>query len=252
MWCSEGSVLQFMRCFTKKLCDWNFVTKIIFSVKRLRAFLCDEVFFSQKKSFLVKTVFGEKSFFERLCDFVCEEVAWFFVWGGCVIFLTQSLRCMIHFSGGCVIFFSGDFLGVIFFCEELAWFFVDRLHGFFGGQVAWFHFLRGCMILCVERLCDFFHSLTQVPWFIFLEVVWFFLRRDCVIFLLRDSYFFFLCVKRLRDFCMKRLHDFSVKKVLLVKQKSFLIKTSYCWKKFFLLVLSLLSLLSLLLLLSLQ
>ena len=35
---------------------------MIFCVKRLRDFLCEEVFLVRIKSFLVKTVFGETSF----------------------------------------------------------------------------------------------------------------------------------------------------------------------------------------------
>jgi hypothetical protein len=118
---------------------------------------------------------------ERLGNFFWE-VVWFYVWRGSMIFVCEEVvwffslshsGCMIYFSGGCLIFFSGKIAW--FFCGEVAWF-------LFVGQVAWFHLLRGCVSLCVERLCDFSHSLTQVECFIFLEGVWFFLRRGCVIF----------------------------------------------------------------------
>ena len=78
------------------------------------------------------------------------------------------------------------------------------MHDFVCGEVAWF--------LCVERLWDFFHSVTQAAWFIFSGVfLIYFLRRDCVIFwsdffcgelawfhLLRGCVI--LCVERLCDF----------------------------------------------------
>ena len=84
------------------------------------------------------------------------------------------------------------------------WYFFEGVCDFVCGEVAWF--------LCVERLWDFFHSVTQAAWFIFSGVcLIYFLRRDCVIFwsdffcgelawfhLLRGCVI--LCVERLCDF----------------------------------------------------
>ena len=117
------------------------------------------------------------------------------VWRGCVIVLTQSFRCMINFSGGCVVFIFAerlrDFSAVIFLWKGCMIFLWRGCMFFFGGQVAWFQLLRGCMILCVDRLCDFFSLTHSGSMIVFSEVVWFFLRRDCLIFV----------VERLREFC---------------------------------------------------
>ena len=56
--------------------------------------------------------------FLRGCVILCvKRLRDLCVWRGCVIFLTQSLRCMINFSGGCIIFI---------FVERLRDFFVKR------------------------------------------------------------------------------------------------------------------------------
>ena len=160
---------------------------------------------------------------DRLRDIICLEVAWFCVWRGFVIFLTHSLRFhdlffwrLCNFFCREVAWFFVERLHELCVCEEVAWFFcVKRLPdfwwkigfftekkrflvktSFFGHychycQVVWFFLERFCdfvcgevaWFLCVEKLCDFSHSVTQVVWLIFPEVAWFFLQRDCVIFL---------------------------------------------------------------------
>ena len=51
---------------------------------------------------------------------------------------------------------------MIFLCvESLGAFFVERLHDFFWWRGCVIFLLGGCMILCVERLWDFSHSLTH-------------------------------------------------------------------------------------------
>ena len=88
------------------------------------------------------------------------------------------------------------FSGQRCFCaNRLRDFFTHSLIPSFVLEVAWF--------FCVERLCDFCHSLTQVYFcgvqsfcIIFLEVAWFF------------------CVVRLRDFCVERLREFLWGKVV--------------------------------------
>ena len=94
-----------------------------------------------------------------------------------------------------------------------------------------FLLLRGCMILCVERLHDFCvcrgcvnfltHSLRLCDLFSGSCVI-FSLRSGCVICLLRDCVIY--CVKRLHDFCVKRLRDFYAKRVFFVGKKKFLVK----------------------------
>ena len=117
--------------------------------------------------------------FLRGCVILCVEMLHdFCVWRGCVIFLTQSLRLHdLFFWRLPDLFFAGrlgDFFWVIFLWRACMIFLWRGCIIFFCGEVLWFHLLRGCVILCVERLCDLSHSLTQVAWFIFLEVVWFF------------------------------------------------------------------------------
>ena len=180
------------------------------------------------------------------------KVAWFCVWRGCVIFLTHSLTQVALFSGGCLIFLRRGC--IIFLWRGCVLFFVESYH-FFCGEVAWFFWWTGCVIfvverfcdhvcgevawfLCVERLCDFSHSLTHSSFMIFfLEVTEFFLRRGCMIFSWEIMWFFvwrgsvIFCAKRLRDFFyVKKLHDFLGEEIFR-KKKKILFKTVFWWKK---------------------
>ena len=94
------------------------------------------------------------------------------------------------------------------------------------------------VFVCVERLRDFSHSLTQVAWFIFfLEVAWFVLWRSCVIFVLRDYVIF--CVKQLLNFLCKEVAWFLCEDVFFFCKKKvsgenhFFNETNCCffWKK---------------------
>ena len=94
------------------------------------------------------------------------------------------------------------------------------------------------MILCVERLHDFSHSLTHslrlnvffpggcviflwrccvnfsvesLPDFLSRGCMTFFWRRVCVILCFWRLHYFF--VERLRDFCVQKLHAFLVKRL---------------------------------------
>ena len=108
MWCSQGSALRFSQGFCGKV-TWKFLV-------------------------------------DRLRDFFKKEVVWFSLWRGCVIFvcgevvwffsLTHS-GCMIHLSGGCVIFFAE---GWMIFCWQVA------------GCFVW----RGCLIFLCEEVAGFF------------------------------------------------------------------------------------------------
>ena len=77
-------------------------------------------------------------FVERICDFVCWDVAWFCVCGEVVWFFSLT---------------------------QIAWFIFLKVARFFlFGEVAWFFYWeivrlfvwRGCMIFCVKRLRNFF------------------------------------------------------------------------------------------------
>ena len=87
-----------------------------------------------------------------------------------MIFLTHPLKlndlffwrvCDFFLHRDCVIFMERlqDF-----FVESLHDFFVERLQDFFSGQVALFLLVCAevAQFLCVERLSDFSHSLTEV------------------------------------------------------------------------------------------
>ena len=95
-----------------------------------------------KKSFLIKTFFWYKKVFlvttvvGRLCDFLWEEVGWFVVWRGCVIFVWRSVLVNLFFWR------LRDF-----FCGEVA--------RFFCWEIAWFFVWKGYVIFCVKRLRNF-------------------------------------------------------------------------------------------------
>ena len=137
MWCSQGSVLQFSRCFPKVA--WLFLRKgcVIF-------FLRDCIIFYVK----------------RLRDFLCKEIAWFWVWRGFLMkiffwwnfffgwkkfFLVTTVTTILW--RGCIIFFGGE-VAWFWFCK-VAWFCVWRGCGIFVcGEVVWFFSLAhsGSMI----------------------------------------------------------------------------------------------------------
>ena len=146
------------------------------------ACLIPDLFFGEIGWFVL--VASLHDFFKRGCVILCvERLHDFCVWRVCMIFfpsLTHS-GCITQvtwfFCGGCVIFFAEklrDFwckeVGC-FFCGEDAWFFlVERLQDFFVERLYDFECVEVVWFLCVERLGYFSHSLTQVAWFIFLEV----------------------------------------------------------------------------------
>ena len=106
----------------------------------------------------------------------------FCVWKVCVIFLTRSLRFHDLFFWRLRDFFlvKKVFLTTtVTIVTTVLW---RDCMIFFAAEVVWF-FLRGCVILFVERLRDF--------------CVW----RGCVIFLTHSL--------RLQDLFFWRLHDFS-------------------------------------------
>ena len=185
MWCSQGRVLRFLRCFcVERLRDFPH------SLTQVAWFFCGGcmILFVERLHDFCFVV-------ERLCAFLCEEVAWFlFWWRGCVIFLLRG--CMIlcwevvwflcmerlfdfFTHSGCIIYFSGG--SMIFFGGEDAWFFcVERLHDFLFGEPDLF----------VKRLHDFFGK--QVAWFFCSrEVAWFCMWRGCVNFVFREVAWFF-------------------------------------------------------------
>ena len=130
---------------------------------------------------------------ERLHDSYCWEFAWFCVWRGCVIFVLLFVEVTWFFCGEVAWFFCAEL--ACFCCEEVGWFFLD-------GKVAWFLEKRLCdfvheevaSFLCVERLHDFAHSLTQSGCMIyfFWRLRDFILQRGCVIFVVEILYDF-LC-----------------------------------------------------------
>ena len=133
------------------------------------------------------------------CIFLCGEVALVFVKRGCVTFLWRLLSILSLLSTNVMI--SGQRFSI--------------LAMFFSGQVAWFHLLRGCMNLCVERWCDFCHS-------------------GCMIYFSGGYVIIF----------GNRLRDFFCEKVFFCEKK-FSCENIFWWKKFFWSLPSLLSLLSL-------
>ena len=114
------------------------------------------------------------------------------------------------------------------------------------GEVAWFCVFRGCVILCVESLHDFSHSLRLHNLF-FQSLHVLFLRRGWVILLLRfphllceEAAWFIvwrgsvtLCVKRF--FFSKKRFFWEKKRSFWVKKKVFLVfffgKMFFCGKK---------------------
>ena len=83
----------------------------------------------------------------RCVIFLCGEVAWFFVYRGCVNFLTHSLN-------------------------QAEWFIFLEVAWFFFREVAWFFFKKNCVIFG-ERLCDFVCE-EVASFFLCEEVAWFF------------------------------------------------------------------------------
>ena len=89
-------------------------------------------------------------------------------------------------------------------CFAILTMFVERLHDFFQvDRLRDFFLLRGCVVLCVERLHDFVcrgcmiiltHSLTH--------------HSGCMIFFSGGGVIYF--VERLHDFFVERLCDFFV------------------------------------------
>ena len=82
-------------------------------------------------------------FVERLHDFLCGEVACFFVVESLHDFLCEEVGCMIFVWRGCVIFLNHllrlhDFFVEVtrFFCGEVAFFFCEEVGCFFCEEVA--------------------------------------------------------------------------------------------------------------------
>ena len=89
--------------------------------------------------------------FERLHDFFCEEIAWFFVWKGYMTFCVKW-------------FFSGKksfLVKTVFWWKKVFWSLLSQLSLLslpFCGEVAWFFCWEvawGCLIFFVKRLRDF-------------------------------------------------------------------------------------------------
>ena len=98
MWCSEGSVLRFSRCFLVQRLHNLFLLRgcTILCVEKLHDFCVWRgcVIFPTHSLrlpdlFVLRFFFAERLsdiFVERLHDSLYEEVTWFLVWRGCVTF----------------------------------------------------------------------------------------------------------------------------------------------------------------------
>ena len=98
-------------------------------------------------------------------------------------------------------------------------FFVERLHDCLKKKT--------CVIVCMERLHDFSHSLNHSGCLIyfFLEVAWFsFAERLCDLFV--EIFAWFFVWRGCLIFIVKRLHNFCLMRFLVIK------KVFWC-KKFF-------------------
>ena len=145
MWCSQGSVLQFSRCFCCEVAGFIFGGKVAW-------FFCLEFAW-----------FG----LERLRDFCV------FVCGGCMIFLWRvCVICCAELA--CFSFEEVEW----FFFGKVAWFLEKRLCEIVHGEIAWFlcverlHYFSHslthscCMIYFFGRLRDFFLQKGCVVFFV--------------------------------------------------------------------------------------
>ena len=183
MLCSQGSVLQFSRCFLERMRNCLTHSQGCLICKRLRNF-----FVWRSHDFCVERLpdFLEvpQFFVRRGClIFLCAEVAWVFVRRGWVMFSGGEVVLLfkLTYSRGCMTFFVERFHKFFlrlhdFCCGEDVWFFGGCVICF-GWEVVYFFVWRGCvlligcMILCAERLRDFFRGCVMFLW------------RGCVIFL---------------------------------------------------------------------
>ena len=106
MWCSQGSVLRFLQgFFVERLRDFVCGEVAWFlCLERLRDFLTQSLrlndLFSEGWVFFFAERLHDFVVVERLLDFLCKEVAWFFVLRGCVFFLvSRSFLAKKEFSG---------------------------------------------------------------------------------------------------------------------------------------------------------
>ena len=192
--------------FLVKFFFWSLLSLLIL-VDSLHDFICLEVaLFCVWRGcviFLTHSLRLHNIFSVGSVIFFCGEVAWFFVerlgefFSLCVGRLREKVLCFFWCKIGFVSEKKKIPVKSFFWWKKFFWsllsplsgcvIFLKRFCDFVCEEVAWF--------LCVETLCDFSHSVTQVAWFILLDVAW------------------FLCVERLGDvfeviFCVERLHDF--------------------------------------------